>query len=586
MKNIEIARIFETMADIMEIQGENLFRVSSYRKVARVVGDMAEDIEKVAAEDGLTSVDGIGKSSAQKIEQYLTTGKIDAYEKLLKDFPAGALEMLRIPEVGPKTVGKLMVEKDITSLDDLEKAIEKGELDDMAGMGEKTVEKIRKGIRQVRASQGRTLLGEALPVAQDIIASLRRKVDLKAAEPAGSLRRRKETVGDIDILATVQRRGAEGAHPEDEIPGGREVVDAFTSLDNIAEVLAAGATKGSIRTREGLQVDLRVVRPESFGAALQYFTGSKAHNIKIRGIALDRGLKINEYGVFEGGRRVAGATEEEVYATLDLPRIPPELREDRGEVEAAAAGNLPELVGLADIRAELHAHTSYSDGSFSVLEMARAAKDFGYCYLALTDHSKNLGVANGLTEEELRRRNEEIERAVEELDGFPVLKGTEVDILKDGSLDYDDAVLAALDWVMASVHDHFNMSEKDMTDRILRAVRNPHVHVIGHLTGRIIGRREGYPVDVPAVVEACAETGTSLELNAHPERLDIKDTVCREAKAAGVKVALGSDAHHGAHYGLMQYGVATARRGWLEKDDVLNCMTHKVFLKFLGSAKG
>jgi len=361
MKNAEIAAIFETMADIMEIRGENTFRVNSYRKVARVVGDMAEDIAKVAAEGGLTSVAGIGKSSAEKIEEYLATGRMRAYERLLEGFPTGALEMLRIPEVGPKTVARLMKEKGITSVAELESAIEKGELVGMPGMGAKSIENIRKGIALVKARGGRTPLGSAWPVAQGIVDALRAKIDLKAAEPAGSLRRMRETIGDIDILATVKRPRHKAAGKAGEIPGGREVVEAFTSLEDIAEVLAAGATKGSVRTRSGLQVDLRVVPPESFGAALQYFTGSKAHNIKIRGIAAERGLKVNEYGVFRGRRRVAGETEQEVYEALDLPWIPPELREDRGEVEAAAAGELPALVTMDQVRGDLHVHTRFSD---------------------------------------------------------------------------------------------------------------------------------------------------------------------------------------------------------------------------------
>ena len=554
--------------------------MNSYRKVARAVGDMAEDIERIAREKALTSVPGIGESSATKIEQYLSKGKMDAYEKLAAKFPMDALEMLRIPAMGPKTVAKLMKEKNITSIDALEKSIEKDELESMAGMREKTIENIRKGIALVKRSKGRTLLGDALPVAEEVIEKLRGKVKLEAAEPAGSLRRRKETIGDIDILVTVQpRRGQRGK--KNGVPGGEEVVRAFTSLDNVAEVLASGETKGSIRTGEGVQVDLRVVPPESFGAALQYFTGSKEHNVKLRGLAQGRGLKINEYGVFRGKRRVAGATEEEVYATLDLPWMPPELREDRGEIEAAAQGKLPDLITLDDIKGDLHVHTEYSDGNLSVFEMAKAAKRFGHSYVALTDHSKNLGIASGLTEDDLARKNGEIDEANERLKGFVILKGSEVDILKDGSLDYDDEVLAGLDFVVGSVHDHFNMGEKEMTERIIRAVRNPHVHAIGHLTGRLIGERDAYPVNAPAVVEACAETGTCLELNAHPERLDITDVVCREAKAAGVKVVLSTDSHRSSQYGFMQYGVATARRGWLEKADVINCMTAKRLLKFL-----
>ena len=575
-----MAAMFETMADIMAIQGENAFRVSMYRKVARVIGDMVEDIEKVAREGGLKALLGIGGSTAQKIEQYLATGKMDRYESLMASIPAGVLELLRIPGVGPKTVGRLLSETGVKSVDELERAIQRGDVDGMAGMGDKTIENIQKGIDLLKRSRGRTLLGEALPLAEQIIGALQKTVALAAAEPAGSLRRRKETVGDIDILVTVEPPKGKRAK-QGEVPGGEAVVRAFASLDNVAEVLASGGTKGSIRTREGLQVDLRVVPPESFGAALQYFTGSKDHNVKLRGLAQTQGLKINEYGVFKGKKRVAGASEEDVYGGLGLPWIPPELREDRGEVEAAAEGRLPALVTLHEIRGDLHVHTSHSDGNLSVLEMARAAQSCGYSYVALADHSKNLTIANGLDEDQLARKNEEIDEANARLKGFTILKGAEVDILTDGSLDYDDDVLSGLDVVIASVHDHFHMGEQSMTARIVRAIRNPHVHVIGHLTGRLIGQRDGYPVHVSAVIEACAETGTLLEVNAYPERLDINDVTCREAKQAGVRVALGTDAHQGAHLQLMQFGVATARRGWLEKRDVVNCMTAKQLLRGL-----
>jgi len=573
MKNAEIARLFGTMADIMEIQGQNAFRVNSYRRIARVVGDMVEDVEQLAGGGRLTDIQGIGKSSAEKIKEYLDTGRMSAYEKLVAGFPTEALDMLGIPGLGPKTVARLINERDITSIEALEKALETGQLDGLAGIRARSVEKMRKGIDLVKRSRGRTLLGEALPLAESIIKELRDKVALGAVEAAGSLRRRKETIGDIDILATVAapKRG-KGAQKEIAAAGAK-VVGAFTSLEDVEDVLASGPTKGSVRTTGGLQVDLRVVEPGSFGAALQYFTGSKAHNVKVRGLAQDRGLKINEYGVFKGERQVAGTSEEEVYAALGMPWVPPELREDRGEVEAALVGELPELVELKQIKGDLHVHTNYSDGVLSVLETARAARQYGYGYVALTDHSKNLTIARGLDEETLRRRNAEIDEANSRLKGFTILKGTEVDILKDGSLDYDDEVLAELDFVIASVHDNFGMAEGAMTERILRAVRNRRVHAIGHLTGRLLGRRDAYEVNVPAVVEECARTGTWLELNAHPERLDITDVVCHEAKQAGVKVVINTDAHNSSHFPFMQYGVATARRGWLSEGDVVNCLT-------------
>ncbi len=584
MKNAAVAAMFDKMADIMAIKGENAFRVNTYRKVGRILRDLTEDIEQVHREGRLTELSGVGKSSAEKIAQFLQTGRIRAYEELAKGFPVGALDMLKIPNLGPKTVARLMQDKGIQSIEDLEKAIEGGDLVGMAGMGKKTIEKLRHGIEFLRRSAGRIMLGKALPVAQAVVESLAERCDLPAIEAAGSLRRMKETVGDIDILATVRSKRRKGKKAE-EVPGGREVVEAFTSLPNVAEVLAAGATKGSVRTEEGLQVDLRVVSPESFGAALVYFTGSKAHNVKIRGIALDKGLKINEYGVFRGeacmAERIAGATEQEVYDCLGLPWLPPELREDRGEVEAALAGTLPELVSPDDIRGELHAHSHYSDGSLSVMEMAEAARQMGYSYLAITDHSPSLGVAGGLSAKRLRRQQADIEAANRKLSGFTVLKGTEADILADGGIDYPEKVLATFELVIASVHSRFGMSEKEMTARIIKAVQNPYVTAIGHLTGRLLGQREAYQVDVGAVVAACAEHRTALELNTNMERLDITDLVCRQAREAGVKVLLGTDAHHSRHYWMMRLGVGTARRGWLEKGDVLNCMEAEELLDYL-----
>jgi len=362
-------------------------------------------------------------------------------------------------------------------------------------------------------------------------------------------------------------------------------VRAFTSLPCVDEVLASGPTKGSVRTASDLQVDLRVVGPESFGAALVYFTGSKAHNVNIRGRAQDMGLKINEYGVFRGDERIAGRTEEEVYAELGLPWMAPELREDRGEIEAAAEGRLPRLISPKDVRMDLHVHSNYSDGALSVARIAAAARERRYRCVAITDHSPSLTIAHGVSVERLRRRQEEIEAARESMPGFTILAGTEVDILADGSLDYPDEVLAALDWVIASVHSRFGMGEDEMTARIIKAVEHPHVDAIGHLTGRMLGQREAYSLDVGAVVAACAEHGTALELNAHTARLDITDVVCRQAKEAGVKVVINTDAHRPEELDMMRFGVATARRGWLEKADVLNCMTPGKLLRYLASRR-
>jgi DNA polymerase (family 10) len=380
-----------------------------------------------------------------------------------------------------------------------------------------------------------------------------------------------ETVGDLDLLTCAA--GERGA----------EIVKVFTELESVAEVLAAGDTKGSIRTETGLQVDLRVVEPESFGAALVYFTGSKAHNVAIRGRAKGMDLKINEYGVFRDDERVAGTTEDEVYRALDLPWIPPEMREDRGELVAAESGELPVPITLDEIRADLHMHSNYSDGRLSVLEMSRAARDYGYEYTAITDHSRSLTVAHGLKLEDLQRRHEDVEAAREAMLNFPILEGTEVDILPDGSLDYPDDVLAELDWVIASVHSHFGQDEAAMTGRIIKAAQNPFVCAIGHPTGRLLGQRDAYAVDMSAVVEACAESGCALELNAHIERLDIRDVVCRQARDAGVMVTINTDAHAPEHFPMMAYGVGTARRGWLETRHVLNCMGIKELRTWLDS---
>ncbi len=575
MKNKEIADKFETMADIMEIKGENAFRIRSYRKVTEVLEGLGEDVAEIAHQRGVETVPGIGKSSAQKINEYLETGKISAHEKLLNSFPVSALDMLQIPDVGPKTIAKLINEKGITSVDELERTIDNGKLGNMEGIGDKMIEKIKTGISFVKSCRGRILLGEALPTARNIIQKLREETGAECIEFAGSLRRMRETVGDVDILA--------GLPPEAKVnEDGQNIVSAFTQLEMAGEVLAAGDTKGSIRTKEGLQVDMRVVPLESFGAALLYFTGSRAHNVKLRGMAADRGLKINEYGLYRGDTKLAGASEKDIYGALDLSYIAPELREDRGEVEAAAERSLPDLIATDDIKGEMHSHCTFSDGDMTVEEMAYAAKASGYEYLAITDHSKSLTIANGLDEDDLKRKNEIIDRINNDFDYFYVLKGTEVDILKDGSLDYGDETLSELDWVIASVHDHFAMREREMTDRIAAAVRNPHVDCIGHLTGRLLNRREAYPVNRGKIIDECAQNRTALELNAYPERLDITDIVCREAKKAGVKISIGCDAHTASHFSLIKFGIATARRGWLESKDVLNTMSKADLLNYLG----
>jgi DNA polymerase (family 10) len=577
LANETIAGMFDQMADVMEIRGENAFRVNTYRKVARVLRDTVQDVDELHESGRLTELQGVGESSARKIAEFLETGTMSAYDRLMADFPAEALDLLRVPGLGPRTVGRLMYEKGVVSLEQLEKAVQTGALSGMKGVGEKTLRNIAEGIAFLRRSSGRTLLGFALPVAQGIVAALRRSCPGVEFTPAGSVRRGKETVGDLDILASPAP-----AAGRRKALSGRPVVEAFTSLDVVADVLASGDTKASLRTREGLQVDLRVVASESFGAALCYFTGSKAHNVKLRGLAMDRGLKVSEYGVFRDDERVAGRTEEDVYAALDLPWIPPELREDRGEVEAALAGELPELVASDDVRGDLHVHSDYSDGALSVLETGRAALAAGYEYVAITDHSSAwLTRIQGPAEERMARQRDEIDAANRELGGLVILKGAEVDILPDGSLEYDDGILSQLDLVIASVHTRFGMPEPEMTARVVKAAANPYVSAIGHLTGRLIGRRDAYELDVGAVVQACAEHGTALELNSHIDRLDADELVCRRAKETGVRILLGTDAHHPSHFAMMPLGIGIARRGWLEPRDVLNCMPADELCQYL-----
>jgi DNA polymerase (family 10) len=575
VKNREIARCFETIADVMEIRGENAFRVNTYRNVAHIIADLGEDIETALESGRLAEIRGIGKSTLEKVEEYLQTGSMSACEKALEIVPPSALELLRIPGVGPRTVAQLMNEKGIDSIDKLEKALDKGALAGLKGFGEKTAENMRRGIQLVRAAAGRQLLSVAREAVDEILAALADDERIRRIEPAGSVRRWRETVHDIDILAAVDE-------PEADAAG---LIRRFTRLPAVDEVLAAGKTKGSVRLEGGISADLRVVAPDAFGAALQYFTGSKEHNVRLRAIAHERGLKINEYGLFKGEKRLAGETEQGIYEALGLPWVPPELREDRGEIEAALEGKLPELVEPEQIRGELHAHTDWSDGDLPVLEMARKAREFGHRFVVISDHSKSTTVANGLDEDRLRRQLDEIDAAREKLSRFTILKGIEVDILPDGALDLADDVLEQLDWVIASVHSRFKMGEDEMTERVCRAARHPLVNVIGHPTGRLIGEREPYALDVTRLVETCAESGACLELNAHPVRLDLSDLHCRLAREAGVPVAIGADAHDPAHYAYVRYGVATARRGWLRPADVVNTWTLKKIRKLVASKR-
>lgn len=569
MRNSEIAQIFQDIADILEIKGENPFRVRAYRKVVRTLESLPEEVEKIFERGELRNISGVGEGLAKKIEELLATGKLAYYEDLKKQVPSGLTELLSIPEIGPKTVSLLHKKLGINNARELEKAVKEHRLQDLPGMGEKTEENLQRGIELLKRKEGRMLLGKAYPLAQSIIDRLKNLTAVNRISLAGSLRRMKETIGDIDILVTSREPG--------------QVMQVFAELPEVTEILALGETKSSVIMGESGQVDVRVLEPESFGSALQYFTGSKPHNIKLRELAGKRGLKINEYGVFKvkNGEKIAGGEESDVYATLDLPYIPPELREERGEIETAQEGKLPRLVELRDIKGDLHVHSQWSDGSESIPELAEAARGMNYQYIAICDHSPSLGVAGGLSVEECWRQIEEIRKINKRLKGCQVLAGAEVDIRSDGSLDYEDELLKELDLVLAAIHSGFKQGREKLTQRIVKAMESPFVHIIAHPTGRLLHERESYQVDMETLILNARRTGTCLELNAFPERLDLNDIHCRQAREAGVVLSLGTDAHHRGQMEAMRYGVATARRGWLEKKDILNTLSLKDLLKRL-----
>jgi DNA polymerase (family X) len=556
MKNHEIAALFERIANILELKGENTFRISSYRRAAQVIADLTDDIEVLAREGRLRNIHGIGQSIAEKITEYITTGKISKYEKMLKGISEETVTLMQVPGLGPKTVSLLHKKLGIVSLTDLEKVIQEGRIKGLPGIGNKKIENITRGIELFKKSQQRIPIGTAYPIVKRITEVLRRTPQVKGMQAAGSLRRMKETVGDIDILATGTQ--------------GKDIVQSFVKMQGVTQILAAGDTKGSIRVDEGVQVDLRVVREDEFGSALQYFTGSKEHNIHLREIAKKKGYKISEYGIFKGNKKVGGRLEEDIYKTLGMDWIPPELRENKGEIEAALEGKLPNLIKLPDIKGDLHNHSNWTDGINTFEEMSEQAMKMGYQYLVISDHSKSLHIAGGLTEEELLEEVEEIDKLNRKFKGFTLLKATEVDIMADGSIDFPDSLLEKLDIVIASIHSGFKQEKKKITDRIIAAAHNPYVNVIAHPTGRLIGKREGYEVDLDNVIKACAETGTALELNCYYDRLDLDDTNCRRAKDAGVMISISTDSHNVDQMWMMELGVGIARRGWLEAENVIN----------------
>jgi DNA polymerase (family 10) len=572
MTNAQIAKIFGEIADLLELKGESPFRIRAYRRAAMNVEAMPKDLSTMGEEE-LTAIPGIGRDLAGKIRQYAQTGRVDLYEELKNEIPAGLLSILRIPGVGPKTARMLFDKRNVKSLEELEALARGRKLSGLPGIQEKTEENILKGIEQVKKGRERFPLGMGLPVARNLLDLLKESDPRGKFALAGSIRRWRETIKDIDILAA-------GKRPEN-------IAKAFVRLPAVKEVLEQGTTKCSVLTPEGIQVDLRVVEESSFGAALQYFTGSKAHNIKLRDMASRRGWKINEYGLFResDGKRIAGREEEEIYSALGLPWIPPELREDAGEIEAALEGKLPDLLEIADLRGDLHAHTRWSDGSHELEELVSAAKARGYRYLAVTDHSKGLGIAHGLDENRVLEQIARIEAANRKLSDFRILKGIEVDIRGDGALDLDDGVLSRLDIVVASIHSGFKQGKERITNRLLSAVRNPFVSVIAHPTGRLIGERAPYDADLEAVFREAARRGIAMEINAHPIRLDLSDRHARMAKQYGIPLVISTDTHIAANLDYMEYGVGVARRGWIGKGDVLNTLGTAALLKRLAAMR-
>jgi DNA polymerase (family 10) len=553
-----VARLFDLMADCLEIKGENPFRIRAYRRAALNLEGLTEDVETLAADDRLDDVPGIGADLAGKIQEYLTTGRMKDLDAARRGIPAGVVELMGVPGVGPKTAKLLYEQRRVTSVARLEALAKAGKLRGLPGIQAKTEANILKGIALVKQGQARMPIGHALPLAHELTRALERVPGVKQVEAAGSVRRMKETVGDIDLLAISTQPG--------------RVMKAFVGLPQVAEVIERGATKAAIRHRDGIQVDLRVMEPEAFGAAFVYFTGSKQHNIRIREMAGKKRLKISEYGVFREstGRRIAGATEEEVYGAIGLPWIPPELREDSGEIEAALAGRLPRLVTLADIRGDLHCHTKATDGHHTIAALVEAATRRVYAYVGITDHSRSARVAGGLSIDELRAHVKQVRAVQAKHPEITVLAGTECDVLPDGSLDYPDAVLAELDLVLVAVHSRFGQSRAEMTRRICRALAHPGVDVLAHPTARLLGERAPYELDLDRVLETARRHGKAVELNAFPQRLDLNDVQARRARELGVRLAIGTDTHVLDHLDAMALGVAVARRGWVEAESVLN----------------
>ncbi len=573
--NNEVTDIFSQLADLLEIKGANPFRIRAYRNAARTLSSQSRNISDMVREgEDLTRLPGIGKDLAAKIKEIVETGELSKLNDLKKELPDDLSKLMNIQGLGPKKIKVLFHDLGITSIKGLKRAAQDHKLRELEGFGDKTEQNILGEIQRIEeeikkhGGKERIKLFRAEQIAENYREYLKEHKDAEKIRIAGSYRRRRETVGDLDILAVCGKEN--------------DLLDHFVAYEDVAKIISKGKTKSSVMLRTGLQVDLRVIQPESDGAALLYFTGSKDHNIAVRKIGVGKNLKINEYGVLKGDKRIAGKTESEIYKAVGLPFIEPELREDRGEIEAGQKGNLPRLVELDDIRGDLHMHTRYSDGRSTIKEMAEAARNKGYEYIAVSDHSKHLTVANGLDERRLAEQMQEVDRLNQELKGIRILKSIEMDILEDGSLDLPDEILKDLDLVLCSVHYRFNLSLEKQTDRILKAMDNPYVDIICHPSGRLINERPPYEVHMEKIIRSAKERNCSLELNAHPDRLDLNDIYCKLAKEEGVKVAVSTDAHTQSDLDFMRFGVGQARRGWLEPADVLNTRSWEDLVGELG----
>ncbi len=574
MLNKEIAHIFNNIADMLEMRGDNPFRIRAYRKAAYVMEDLAEDAYKLVQTHDLEEIPGIGKDLASKIEEYVKTGKMISYEDLKKEISQGVLDVLSIQGVGPKTAKLLYDQLNIDSIEKLEEYAKSGRIKDVKGIRDKTVENILKGIELKKSIKGRFPLGTALPITESIIKELNALKGMNEVEVAGSIRRRRETVGDIDILAIA-------SDPE-------PLMNKFVNLKEVERILSHGTTRSSVILKDThIQVDLRVLDKKNFGASLLYFTGSKDHNIKLREIAIKKGLKLNEYGLFnmKNNQNEAGTTEQEIYEVLDMQFIPPEIREDQGEIELAVKYKLPDLIMLADIRGDVHIHTVHSDGDSTVKQMAEHASKLGYEYIAITDHSQSLGVAGGLDPERLKEEMQEIDLLNKKQNRTRILKGMEVDILSNGSLDMDTDLLGQLDIVIGSIHSGFKQTAEQITNRLTGAMKTGLVDVIGHPSGRLIGERDSYDVNWDKVFEAAAQYNVAMEINSYPLRLDLTDIMIRKASDYGVKFMITTDSHAPNQMRYMSYGVSVARRGWLKKDDIVNTKPYEDFVKWLGGER-